>query len=76
MASKRDIENAAVSGLSVDGRDVARVSRDGRTVTLRHSWPEGTDGRVWAGVIGAARRLARDVGATEVYAARGAYRID
>lgn len=58
---KRDLENAALSGLPIDGRDVVRVSRTGRCVTYRHAWAEDCDARIWHGVSQAAREIARDV---------------
>ena len=41
---KAAIQNAAISGLPLDGHDVARVSRSRKWITLRHSWPNNTDG--------------------------------
>ncbi len=57
---KSKIEDCAVSGLPLDGHDVARVGRNGRVVTLRHVWPDNTDARVWDGVRRAAHRLAQE----------------
>lgn len=74
---KADIELAAMSGYGpygsqLDGLDVARVSRDKRCVTLRHSWPENIDARIWAGVRreawGLAQRIANETGrSVEIY---------
>ncbi|MHB8564707.1 MAG: hypothetical protein ACYDDA_12355 [Acidiferrobacteraceae bacterium] len=47
---KRQIENATLSGIGVSGLDVARMSRNGRVMHLRHSWPQSTDGRILDGV--------------------------
>lgn len=74
--TKNTIEMATESGLGVSGLDVARVSRSGRCVTLRHVWPDGTDARVWAGVRRAAWRLAVSEAtarghAVEIYSAHG-----
>lgn len=60
---KRWIENNARSGLDVYGEWVARVSRDKRTLTLRHAWPEDTCATVWYPIWAAAKRLACEVAA-------------
>jgi hypothetical protein len=63
MATKWQIENAAAYGGRLNGSDVARVSRSGGSVTLRHVWPDNCDARVWDGVSRAARRLAEETAA-------------
>lgn len=55
---KHIIRNCGINGLRLDGSDVARVSRDGSCVTLRHSWGS-EDGRAASAVMAAARDLAR-----------------
>lgn len=72
---KRDIENATISGIGVDGPDVARLSRNGRVMTLRHSW-NGADGRVIDGVTRAwrawaERQMQRTGQSVEVYTRGG-----
>ena len=72
---KSDIENACISGIGVDGRDVARVARNRRVIHLRHSW-QYADGRVIDGVTRAWRRLSqleanRSGKSIEVYTAGG-----
>ena len=57
--TKSQIENAAISGTSIGGRVVARVTRAG-AVVLRHVWPDNCDSRVWDSVKRAARRLAQE----------------
>lgn len=57
---KSTIRNAAINGLRIDGKDVARISRDGRRVTLRHSWVDD-DGRAIHAVMTAIRSLAADL---------------
>jgi hypothetical protein len=74
--NKREIEAQALSGLPLRAHDVVRVSRDRRSVTLRHVWPESTDGRVWDGVrrcaIAHADRIVQVTGrSVEVYASNG-----
>lgn len=74
--NKRTIENCGISSLPLTGADVARKSRDSRTLTLRHVWPESTDARVWHAVSQAYREYARDVArqtgrTVEVYSADG-----
>ena len=56
---KTTIRTAAIHS-TVSGADVARVSRDSRKVTLRHSW-ESEDGRAVHAVMTAVRALARTV---------------
>lgn len=73
---KSRIENQAISGMPIDGRDVAVVSRDRRTVRLRHVWPDDVDARVWHGVREAFMDLATDLARetrhpVEVYAKEG-----
>lgn len=63
---KRWIEDAAISGLKLNLRDVARVTpkikRGVKFVTIRHSWPETRhDARVWCGISTALRRGAREL---------------
>lgn len=74
--NKTDIRNAAISGIPLNGSDVATISRNRRTMTLRHVWSEDTDGRVIDGVSRAWRREARRVANTtgkpvEVYSKEG-----
>lgn len=57
---KADILDRAINGLSLDGADVARVSRYKRSVTLRHSWKNG-DGRAQNAVLGVMREYAQVV---------------
>jgi len=58
---KAQIENWAVSGMPLSGEDVAVVSRDKRTIKLRHAWPDDTDARIWSGVRQAFMALAGQV---------------
>lgn len=63
---KRWIEDAAISGLKLTLRDVARVTpqptRGVKVVTIRHAWPETRhDARVWAGIVDAIKRGAREL---------------
>lgn len=60
MTKKTIIRNCAINGLRLDGSDVARTSRDGRRVTLRHSWVDD-DGRAIYAVMTAVRALAADL---------------
>jgi len=59
MTTKSQITSAAISGLSIDGGAVARITRGG-SVVLRHSWPDNCDARVWDGVSRAAMHLAQE----------------
>lgn len=59
--SKKAIEDRAISGLRVNGEDVASVNRKYGSLTLRHVWPDNIDARVWDGVRKAYVRLARDL---------------
>jgi hypothetical protein len=73
---KTEIEGRAISGQRLQGQDVARLSRDRKIMRLRHVWPEGTDGRVWAGVRRAfmawAHEIADQTGKpVEIYAKEG-----
>ncbi len=61
MRSKADIESAGLSGLPVSFADVARVSRSGRVVTLRHNWRDNTDARIWSTVRRAFARGAGEI---------------
>lgn len=68
MMTKRDIQIAGESGYGPNGttiafRDVARLSRDRRVITLRHVWPDDTDARVWHAVSTVVYRRAREVAA-------------
>ncbi len=70
------IENAAISGSRIDGRNVASVSRSRRSLTLRHRWAEHCDARVWDGVRRAFMTLAHEIAdatgrSVEVYDPRG-----
>ena len=78
--TKSDIENAALAGLPLDGRDVARVRRSRNrpctVITYRHVWRDDTDGRVWAALHRAVARLAQGIAdaervSVEVYSAHG-----
>lgn len=79
--SKRDVEIALLSGVAPMGgqlsfHDVATVSRDRRSITLRHAWPEDVDARVWNNLMHLvgreAQRLADETGrSVEVYASGG-----
>lgn len=74
--TKREIENCGIAGTRLDGSDVASLSRDMRVMTLRHRWPEGTDGRVLSVVRSAFMRGAKEIAKTtgksvEVYAKEG-----
>lgn len=73
---KRTIINRGLSGLTLDVSDVARTSRNGKVITLRHVWAEDTDARVWDAVHRAFMRGAlmlaiRTGKAVEVYSAHG-----
>lgn len=68
---KHEIEREAIAGGRVRGRDVARVSRSRKYITLRHAWPENVDARAWARIMREARELAESVGASEIYDPRG-----
>jgi hypothetical protein len=75
-ARKIDLENRAISGLPVSGQDVAVVSRDQRSIKLRHVWPDNIDARVWAGIKNAVMELAQEIAnktrrPVEVYAKEG-----
>jgi hypothetical protein len=61
--SKKVIQDRAISGLTIQGSDVASVTKlkGGASITLRHVWPDSTDARVWDGVRRAYVRLARDL---------------
>jgi hypothetical protein len=74
--SKSDIESAGLSGLPVAFAAVARVSRNGRVVTLRHVWSDGVDARIWSAVRNAFGRGAQDIAnrigkPVEVYSMHG-----
>lgn len=56
---KSIIRNCGINGLRLDGTDVARVSRCGTMVRLRHNW-DNEDGRAQHAVMSAARDLARN----------------
>ena len=57
---KSAIESAALAGLEIHGGDVARISRSGRVLTMRHRWHDDSiDGRISHAVARAAQRLAR-----------------
>jgi hypothetical protein len=80
MTPKQRIEDRAIAGLPVDPHAVASISRNRRVVTLRHTWPETADARVWDGVRRAYRRLAKDLANStgrliEIYSKQG-YQID
>lgn len=82
MPNRTRIENRAISGLTLDAADLARVSRDRRVITLRRAWmsAEGMDARVWDGIRSAVYRLAREIAdatsrSVEIYAA-GGYMIE
>lgn len=63
---KSDIKSWAMgNGGPLEVRDVARVSRDSRTITLRHAWPDDVDARVWDVVRSAFMRGARTVLASD-----------
>lgn len=73
---KRQLEIRAESGLRLEGRDVARVSRRGDVITLRHRWAEHCDARVWDAVRRAFLHLAQEQAnrmgrSVEVYDPRG-----
>jgi hypothetical protein len=74
--SKKIIEDRAISGLSLQGEDVATVGRKYASLTLRHVWSDNVDGRVWDGIRKAYTRLARDLANSlgrriDVYSKRG-----
>jgi hypothetical protein len=74
--TKREIMREAECGGRVRPRDVARVSRSRKYVTLRHVWPEDVDARVWARIERESLRLCQDIAnytghAVELYAAEG-----
>jgi len=60
---KSQIISCARLGIKLDGSDVARVSRNGRAITLRHSWSTSTDASVWYAVQTAYTQLAREMAA-------------
>lgn len=60
---KRWVENAAISGLPLTGKDVARKVRGKGVLVLRHDWPDGADGRVLDAVRRAYMDLARETAA-------------
>ena len=74
--TRRDIENAGLSGLPVSFEQIARVSRNKRVVTLRHAWADDVDGRIWSAVrrtfLRGAQKLANETRkSVEVYAKQG-----
>lgn len=76
--NKRDIVNAAISGLVLLGPQVARVKRGskGRVLVMRHAWGDKDDGRASDAAWTAANRWAHKLADTmfqdvEVYAPDG-----
>jgi hypothetical protein len=55
--TKNEIANRAESGLAIYPPYVARRNVKRGVVTLRHSWPDDIDARVWDGVKRAAMAL-------------------
>jgi hypothetical protein len=73
---KSQIALAAKYGGRFSPHDVARVSRDGTSITLRHCWNDDTDGRVVDAVRRAYMELAREQAerirkAVQIYDPRG-----
>lgn len=70
--NKNNIENCAISGIKLDLSDVATVSRSAlryggtKVVTLRHTYPENGDGRIWDGVNAALHHGAKEIFAADV----------
>lgn len=56
--TKTEIRSSAIGGLPLHALEVARMSRDRRSLTLRHAW-EGEDGRAVDAVMMSVRRAAR-----------------
>ena len=70
------IEDRAISGLKLNGEDVAALSRNGKHLTLRHVWPESVDARVWDGVRRAFMSWAQEIAdasgkSVEIYSKHG-----
>jgi len=73
---KEQIRDAALSGLPLQGYDVAAKMRGGGALKLRHAWRDDEDSRVWDGVRRAFTRLAQLVadttgGPVKVYTKQG-----
>jgi len=58
---KQIVADAMLAGIPVANRVIAKVGHNKRFITLRHPWPEGTDGRVWHGIRNAFLAYAREI---------------